>query len=209
LFYTWPLKYVGLGELAVLVVWGPLMIGGGYYTIPGGWSWEVVLASLPYALGPTAIIFGKHLDKLEADKEKGIRTLPVLMGERPARYAVLGMMALQYLFIVYLVLTGFFTPIMLVVFLSLYGFFKLIACRSTAVPNPPACPRSITPTCGPCGSWPSPFCTTAASGRCSCSASPSRPPYGSPVSQSTRRGSRTGCGAACPRQLSHRAHVEH
>ena len=105
LFYTWPLKYVGLGEIAVLVVWGPLMIGGGYYTITGEWSASVILASLPYALGTTAIIFGKHIDKLEAD---------------------LGMMALQYLLVVYLISTGFFTPIMLVVFLSLYRFFKLI-----------------------------------------------------------------------------------
>ena len=126
LFYTWPLKYVGLGELAVLVVWGPLMIGGGYYAVAGEWSWQVVLAGLPYALGTTAIIFGKHIDKLEADKSKGIRTLPVLIGERSSRYAVLGMMVLQYLLVLYLVLNGFFTPLMLVVFLSLYGFFKLI-----------------------------------------------------------------------------------
>ncbi len=30
-------KYVGLEELAVLVVWGHLMIEGGYYTITGEW----------------------------------------------------------------------------------------------------------------------------------------------------------------------------
>jgi hypothetical protein len=29
-----------------------------------------VFAGLPYALGTTAIIFGKHIDKLGADKEK-------------------------------------------------------------------------------------------------------------------------------------------
>ncbi len=126
LFYTWPLKYFGLGELAVLVVWGPLMIGGGYYTVAGEWSWQVVLAGLPYALGTTAIIFGKHIDKLGADREKGIRTMPVLIGERASRDTVLAMMVLQYLLVLYLVLTGFFTPLMLVVFLSLYGFFKLI-----------------------------------------------------------------------------------
>jgi len=126
LFYTWPLKYFGLGELAVLVVWGPLMIGGSYYVITGSWEWPVVLAGLPYALGPTAILFGKHIDKLDSDRKKGICTVPVLIGERAARYAVLGMMALQYLLVGYLVLTGFFTPLMLVVFLSLYGFFKLI-----------------------------------------------------------------------------------
>jgi 1,4-dihydroxy-2-naphthoate octaprenyltransferase len=126
LFYTWPLKYFGLGELAVLVVWGPLMIGGGYYVVTGDWNPSVVLAGLPYALGATAILFGKHIDKLDSDRRKGICTLPVLLGERSARYAVLGMMALQYLLVGYLVFTGFFTPLMLVVLLSLYGFFKLI-----------------------------------------------------------------------------------
>jgi 1,4-dihydroxy-2-naphthoate octaprenyltransferase len=60
LFYTWPLKYIALGELSVLLVWGPLMIGGGYYVITGAWNWQVVVASLPYALGVTGVIMGKH-----------------------------------------------------------------------------------------------------------------------------------------------------
>ena len=140
LFYTWPLKYVGLGEFAVLVVWGPLMIGGGYYTITGEWNADVVLAGLPYALGTTAIIFGKHIDKLEADRQRGIRTLPVLLGEKAARHTVLGMMVLQYLLVAYLILTGFFTPIMLVVFLSLYSFFKLIV-TVYRVPRPATIPK--------------------------------------------------------------------
>ena len=28
LFYTYPLKYVGIGELSIFIIWGPLMIGG-------------------------------------------------------------------------------------------------------------------------------------------------------------------------------------
>ena len=46
------------------------MIGGGYFVITGSWSWTVVLASLPYALGVTGVIFGKHIDKYEMDKER-------------------------------------------------------------------------------------------------------------------------------------------
>ena len=57
LFYTWPLKYIGLGEPAVLLVWGPLMVGGGYYVITGEWSHPVAVASVAYALGPTAVLF--------------------------------------------------------------------------------------------------------------------------------------------------------
>jgi 1,4-dihydroxy-2-naphthoate octaprenyltransferase len=104
--YTWPLKHIGLGEPAVLVVWGPLMVGGGYYAITGSWSWEVVLASLPYALGVTAVLFGKHIDKIPNDKERGIHTLPVIMGETASRWTVLAMIAAQYVLAMYLVATG-------------------------------------------------------------------------------------------------------
>src|SRR5512138_618225 len=119
LFYTWPLKYIGLGEIAVILVWGPLMIGGGYFVITGQWDWNVALAGLPYALGPTTVIFGKHIDKLKEDKAKGIHTLPVIIGEKAARYAVVTMMALQYLLVIALVITRFFTPAMLVVLAAL------------------------------------------------------------------------------------------
>ncbi len=119
LFYTWPLKYIGLGEIAVLIVWGPLMIGGGYFIVTGQWDWNAVLAGLPYALGVTTVIFGKHIDKYDADKAKGIHTLPVILGERPSRYAAIGMMVLMYLLAVALVLTGYFHWIMLIVLVAL------------------------------------------------------------------------------------------
>ena len=35
---------------------------------------------------PTTVIFGKHIDKLREDKAKGIHTLPVIIGEKAARY---------------------------------------------------------------------------------------------------------------------------
>ena len=122
LFYTWPLKYIALGEVAVLLVWGPLMIGGGYYVLAHTWNWEVVVASLPYVLGVTTVIFGKHIDKFNIDKEKKIFTLPVVIGEKAARYFVLTMMILPYLFTFYLIATKFFTPVMLIVLFAIPTF---------------------------------------------------------------------------------------
>jgi len=122
LFYTWPLKYIALGEVAVLLVWGPLMIGGGYYVLAHVWSWEVVIASLPYVLGVTTVIFGKHIDKFNIDKSKKIYTLPVVIGEKAARYSVLAMMILPYLFTFYLIATKFFTPVMLIVLFAIPTF---------------------------------------------------------------------------------------
>jgi 1,4-dihydroxy-2-naphthoate octaprenyltransferase len=119
LFYTWPLKYIALGEVAVLLVWGPLMIGGGYYVLTHLWDWNVAIASLIYALSVTTVIFGKHIDKLEADRRKNIRTLPSLLGEKTSRLSVLGMFAVSFALIVYLVVTGYFTPVVLLAVLAI------------------------------------------------------------------------------------------
>lgn len=115
LFYTWPLKYIGLGEIAVLLIWGPLMVGGGYFVITGTWDWPVALASLTYALGPTTVLFGKHIDKLDQDKARGIHTLPVILGEKAARAVVLAMFALMYVLVIVLIIQGYFSPFMLAV----------------------------------------------------------------------------------------------
>lgn len=135
LFYTWPLKYIALGELAVLIVWGPLMIGGGFYVITNAWDWNVVIGSLPYALGVTGVIIGKHIDKLQMDKNRKIFTLPVVLGEKTSRYSLMAMLVLQYLFTLYLVATGFFTPGMIVVLLALPIFRQIWPILRAPKPN--------------------------------------------------------------------------
>lgn len=126
LFYTYPLKYIALGEVSVLLVWGPLMIGGGYYVISGEWDWNIVVASLPYAIGVTGVIFGKHIDKYQMDKSRRIHTLPVVLGEELSRNTVVGMFILQYLSTLYLVLNGFYTAIMLIVLLALPTLYQIL-----------------------------------------------------------------------------------
>ena len=125
LFYTFPLKYIGMGEPAVLLVWGPLMVGGGFFVITGQWNNPVALVSVAYALAPTAVLFGKHIDKLEADKALGIRTLPVLLGESLSRKCVLAMFVAQYVLIGALIWDGYFSPFLAVVLLALPSLFRV------------------------------------------------------------------------------------
>src|SRR5512142_3350366 len=120
LFYTYPLKYVGIGELSIFIIWGPLMIGGVYFVLTGAWSWLVLLASIPVGLNVVTINLGKHTDKLKEDRLKGVRTLPVLLGETAARYVTMGAIVASYLVVFYLIfVTHFLTPIMLLVLVAI------------------------------------------------------------------------------------------
>jgi 1,4-dihydroxy-2-naphthoate octaprenyltransferase len=147
LFYTFPLKYIGLGEPAVLLVWGPLMVGGGYYVVTGEWSQPVAVASIAYALGPTAVLFGKHIDKLEEDRAKRIHTLPVILGEAASRWTVLGMLVAQLALIVGLVATGYFHPVMLLALAAAPALRRVWPVMSR--PRPTAPPPEL-----PAGVWP-------------------------------------------------------
>ncbi len=107
-FYVAPpirLKHRGLGEPGVFLVWGPLMIGGTYFATAGFIRPEVFLACIPYALVVTTVLIGKHIDKYQADKDKGIHTLPVIMGEQAAKTLNKALMIAFYVIVVALVLT--------------------------------------------------------------------------------------------------------
>ena len=107
--YTAPplrLKKIGLGELDVLVTWGPLMVGGVYYAGVGHLPWGVLAAATVYALLPTTVLLGKHIDKIPYDRPAGTRTLPVLLGEGRAKALTQAMMVAYYVGVVALVLPG-------------------------------------------------------------------------------------------------------
>lgn len=147
-FYTWPLKYIGLGEPSVILVWGPLMVGGTYLVTSGGvWSWEVVLISLVYAAGPTTVLFGKHTDKLEEDKVKGVHTLPVILGEKVSRFSTIGLWLLQYILIGVLIYYKMMGIPMVIVILALP---KLIATiKVFKEPRPKTEPEDLPPDVWP------------------------------------------------------------
>ena len=156
LLYTWPLKYVGMGELAVLLVWGPLMIGGGYYVLARHWDWNVIWASAPYYLGVTTVIFGKHVDKAMMDKEKGIHTLPVLIGEKAARLTVIALLIIPYGVVAALIAVKYFTPALALILLALPVLRNTV--RVFAKPRPQSRPEGFPDGQG---GWPLYFAPTA------------------------------------------------
>ncbi len=84
-----PLKFVyrGLGEIAVAVGFGPLMLLGAYVVQTGGaLAWEPVVASIPVALLVALILYVNEIPDRRGDAQADKRTLPV----RFSKAAVIG-----------------------------------------------------------------------------------------------------------------------
>jgi 1,4-dihydroxy-2-naphthoate octaprenyltransferase len=79
--YTAPplrLVYRGLGEVAVAIGFGPLMLLGAYVVqTAGAISWAPVVASIPVALLVALILYVNEIPDRRGDASAGKRTLPV------------------------------------------------------------------------------------------------------------------------------------
>ena len=143
--YTAPplrLKKHGLGEVTVIAVWGPLMMGGTYYAATGSIPWQVYVASLPYAILSTTVLMGKHIDKLAWDERDGTRTLPVVLGEERARMATKALFVTFYVLTAVLAAVRIFPVAALLVFASFQLFQRVWRAyghpkpAESPVPNP-------------------------------------------------------------------------
>jgi 1,4-dihydroxy-2-naphthoate octaprenyltransferase len=132
-----PLKSIGLGEPAVFLVWGPLMIGGGYAMIAGEVSPRAFYASVPYGLGVMAILVGKHIDQMGFDGGKRIRTLPVLLGERAARSLNIAALASIYAVTAALIVLGQLTAFAAVIAIALPRAWRAVKIMSHPRPASP------------------------------------------------------------------------
>lgn len=133
-----PLKSIGLGELASFIVWGPLMVGGGYFVVSGRLSAAAFWVSVPYGLGVASILIGKHIDQLDFDQAHGNRTLPVALGEAGARQLNQAVVAGIYVIAAALIAAAVLTPFAIIGAVALPRAFR--AERIMAKPRPDAPP---------------------------------------------------------------------
>jgi len=145
--YTYPLKRLGLGELAVRLVWGPLMTGGAYLVTSHGWHASAAWVGGVAGLAPTAVILGKHLDKREFDAARGIRTLPVRLGAARTRATLVAILALPYACIAWLAARGDLPWSASIVLLALPDTVRAIRAFRRDAPStrPPDYPANVWP----------------------------------------------------------------
>ncbi len=138
LFYTYPLKRMALGDLAVFAAWGPLMIAGTAVVVTGSADMSIAAAGAVYGLGPTLVICAKHRDKLEDDRTRDVYTVPVLLGDRHTGSLLTALALLQVAGVIWLAVDSRLYGLLLSL-AALPQLFRVIAVyRAGTPPEKPA-----------------------------------------------------------------------
>ncbi|MDX1685757.1 MAG: UbiA family prenyltransferase [Saprospiraceae bacterium] len=100
-FYTAPpvrlVARKGLGELAIMLSYGPLITMGTYYVLTGIYSWEAFLIGIPSGLMTANILLINEFPDMEGDAVTGKNHLVVTFGKRKSINLYIGILTLAVL----------------------------------------------------------------------------------------------------------------
>jgi 1,4-dihydroxy-2-naphthoate octaprenyltransferase len=71
----------GLGELGILVAFGPLTVGGAAWAVGGRWSWGAAAMGIVVGINIVAILYCHHFTHPEADREIGKMSPVAVLGK--------------------------------------------------------------------------------------------------------------------------------
>ncbi|NDJ62972.1 MAG: 1,4-dihydroxy-2-naphthoate octaprenyltransferase [Chloroflexi bacterium] len=128
-----PLAYNGLGEVAVFIFMGPLMVLGAYYVTSGGvFSWTPVVAGIPIGFMVAAILHANNVRDMDADRAVNKRTLAVLLGLRAARIEYIVLVGGAYVAVAAMIVLGVMPWQTLLVLLTAPEAYRLIQIVTTS-----------------------------------------------------------------------------
>ena len=128
-------KYRAIGEVAVFLMWGPLMCEGAYAVQRQTLSWQVLLISLPIGIWVALVLLANNMRDIEYDTRTKIKTLSIILGPRGSYFLYAGLIMLSYVLVLVLILTGFLGPWALLVFFSVPKAVGLLRSFKTAIPD--------------------------------------------------------------------------
>ena len=129
LTYTAPplkYKYIALGELSVFLMWGPLMVEGAYFVQRRTFSEAAFWVSLPFGALVALVLLANNIRDLVHDRDRGILTLPILIGRRNGIKLYVALVSVAYLAILWMSFLGPLRVWSLIVLLSLPLAYRLM-----------------------------------------------------------------------------------
>lgn len=127
LLYPMSSKY-NCSEIIIGMIFGPLMIMGGYYALCSEFNLNLFILSIAIFFATLVLLHAHNIMDWEFDIKNGKKTIAILSGSKQNAIKILGFFIVSsYLIILAGVLTNCFNPNMLLVFLTLPIATKLIS----------------------------------------------------------------------------------
>jgi 1,4-dihydroxy-2-naphthoate octaprenyltransferase len=130
-----PLAYNGLGEIAVFIFMGPLMVLGAYYVMATRFDLAPVLVGIPIGFMVAAILHANNIRDIDSDRAVNKRTLAVLLGIRAARIEYLVLAGGAYVMVALMIVFGVMPVTTLLVAVTLPEAYRLIQIIFTSGDN--------------------------------------------------------------------------
>ena len=125
-------KYIALGDLAILILFGPLSVLFAFMSQTGHVDWSTIYFAIPLALNTEAILHSNNTRDAENDEKAGIVTLAILIGRTASHVLYALLLFTPYtLFVVLGMKFSLWFLLPLVTVPQAFKIEKLFRCEST------------------------------------------------------------------------------
>ena len=116
-------KFRALGDIFVFTCFGVLPVIGTSFVAAGTVDWSILALSLPLGIFTVAVLHDNNTVDMATDKASGIRTVPMLLGERASVKLFIAYMVIPYLAVTVFCIAGLLPWLSLVCLLSVPAAF--------------------------------------------------------------------------------------
>lgn len=128
-------KYRALGEFAVFMMWGPLMVEGAYAVQRQALSVKALYISIPFGILVALVLFANNMRDIDYDSRHNVKTLSIALGSQKSYilFAVLIMTA--YASVLGMIALGIMSLWGFLIFLSLPKALSLLKTFKEKIPD--------------------------------------------------------------------------
>ena len=128
-------KFRALGDIFVFVSFGVLPVIGTSFVATGMIDWSLLVISIPLGIFTVAVLHNNNTVDIATDKESGIHTLPMLLGEKPSVGLYIAYMLIPFVAVAVSCICGWLPYYSLLCFLAVPAAFKNISAATSYYSN--------------------------------------------------------------------------
>lgn len=128
-------KYRALGEIAVFLMWGPLMVSGAYAVQVQTLSLKPLVISIPFGILVALVLFANNMRDIAFDSRQNVKTVSILVGLKNSFLIFAGLILAAYIYVFGMIILGMMSLWGLIIFLSVPKAWSLLKTFKRETPD--------------------------------------------------------------------------